>query len=228
MVTEMCSMYCRHCTRRRHRRRAPRSSSPRSEIENAIKYIKRYARGARRADLAAATRSFCPTTSSRRSCRASRAIDHVEIVRIGSRMPVVCPQRITPELCDMLKKYHPLFFNTHFNHPKEITEDSITGVRHAGRRRHPAGQPDGAHARHQRLRQRHEASLPQVWSRRASSLTTFTSATSPKAPLTSARASPRASRSPRACAATPPASRCRPTSSTPSAAAAKRRSCRST
>jgi lysine 2,3-aminomutase len=52
------------------------------------------------------------------------AIDHVEIVRIGSRMPVVCPQRITPELCAMLKKYHPLYLNTHFNHPKEITPES--------------------------------------------------------------------------------------------------------
>jgi lysine 2,3-aminomutase len=54
-----------------------------------------------------------------------RAIDHVEIVRIGSRVPVVCPQRITPELVAMLKKYHPLYFNTHFNHPKEFTPESI-------------------------------------------------------------------------------------------------------
>ena len=54
-----------------------------------------------------------------------RAIDHVEIVRIGSRVPVVCPQRITPELCAMLKKYHPLYLNTHFNHPKEFTPESV-------------------------------------------------------------------------------------------------------
>ena len=53
-----------------------------------------------------------------------RAIPHVEIIRIGSRMPVVCPQRITPELVAMLKKYHPLYLNTHFNHPKEITPES--------------------------------------------------------------------------------------------------------
>ena len=53
-----------------------------------------------------------------------RAIEHVEIVRIGSRTPVVMPQRITPELCAMLKKYHPLWLNTHFNHPKEVTEES--------------------------------------------------------------------------------------------------------
>ena len=53
-----------------------------------------------------------------------RAIDHVEIIRIGSRMPVVCPQRITPELVAMLSKYQPLYFNTHFNHPQEFTAES--------------------------------------------------------------------------------------------------------
>ena len=50
-----------------------------------------------------------------------RAIPHVEIIRIGSRIPVVLPERITPGLCDLLKRYHPLYLNTHFNHPLEIT-----------------------------------------------------------------------------------------------------------
>ena len=53
-----------------------------------------------------------------------REIPHVEIVRIGSRTPVVLPQRITPALCNMLKKYHPVWLNTHFNHPNEITPES--------------------------------------------------------------------------------------------------------
>jgi len=53
-----------------------------------------------------------------------RAIPHVEIIRIGTRTPVVMPQRITPALCKMLKKYHPLWLNTHFNHPKEITPEA--------------------------------------------------------------------------------------------------------
>ena len=53
-----------------------------------------------------------------------RAIPHVEIVRLGSRTPVVCPQRITPELCAMLKKYHPVWLNTHFNTPKEFTPEA--------------------------------------------------------------------------------------------------------
>ena len=53
-----------------------------------------------------------------------RAIPHLEIMRIGTRTPCTMPQRITPELCNILKKYHPLYINTHFNHPYEITEES--------------------------------------------------------------------------------------------------------
>jgi lysine 2,3-aminomutase len=53
-----------------------------------------------------------------------RAIPHVEIIRIGTRVPVVCPQRITDDLVNMLKKYHPIWLNTHFNHSNEITPES--------------------------------------------------------------------------------------------------------
>jgi lysine 2,3-aminomutase len=53
-----------------------------------------------------------------------RAIPHVEVIRIGSRVPVVLPMRITPKLCGMLRKYRPLWFNTQFNHPREITPES--------------------------------------------------------------------------------------------------------
>ena len=68
-----------------------------------------------------------------------REIPHVEIVRLGSRTPVVMPQRITPELCNMMKKYHPVWFNTHFNSPKEITEEAARRCRaeisHKGKNR---------------------------------------------------------------------------------------------
>ena len=53
-----------------------------------------------------------------------RAIPHVAIIRIGTRIPVTFPERITPDLCTLLKKFHPLYINTHFNHPDEITADS--------------------------------------------------------------------------------------------------------
>lgn len=53
-----------------------------------------------------------------------REIPHVEIIRLGTKMPCVLPHRITPKLCEMIKKYHPIYVNTHFNHPWEITEES--------------------------------------------------------------------------------------------------------
>lgn len=58
-----------------------------------------------------------------------REIPHVEIVRLGSRTPVVLPQRITDDLVNMLKKYHPIWLNTHFNHPKEFTPESMEALR---------------------------------------------------------------------------------------------------
>ena len=54
-----------------------------------------------------------------------RAIEHVDIVRIGTRVPVALPMRIDDELVNMLRKYHPLYINTHFNHPKEVTEEAV-------------------------------------------------------------------------------------------------------
>ena len=53
-----------------------------------------------------------------------RQVPHVEIIRFGTRTPVVLPQRITPELCTLLKRFHPIWVNTHFNHPKEITAEA--------------------------------------------------------------------------------------------------------
>ena len=58
-----------------------------------------------------------------------REISHVEIVRLGTRLPVPLPYRVTDELCEMLKRYHPIWVNTHFNHPREITEASIEACR---------------------------------------------------------------------------------------------------
>jgi lysine 2,3-aminomutase len=57
-----------------------------------------------------------------------RAIDHVELIRFGSRMPVKLPYRITDELCDLLARYHPIWVNTHFNHPKELTDDAAAAI----------------------------------------------------------------------------------------------------
>jgi lysine 2,3-aminomutase len=122
LVTEMCSMYCRHCTRRRLVG-GSEDIVAKTEIDNAIKYIER-ATEVRDVLLSGGDPLTLSDDKLEDIIRRVRAIDHVEIIRIGSRMPVVCPQRITPELVAMLSKYHPLYLNTHFNHPKEFTPES--------------------------------------------------------------------------------------------------------
>lgn len=123
VITEMCSMYCRHCTRRRHVG-STEQAIPQAEIDNAIRYIERSPE-VRDVLLSGGDPLVLSDDKLEEIIARVRAIPHVEIVRIGSRVPVVCPQRITPELVTMLRKYHPLYLNTHFNHPKEFTEDSI-------------------------------------------------------------------------------------------------------
>jgi lysine 2,3-aminomutase len=122
ITTEMCSMYCRHCTRRRIVGDHEGAVSD-QDYENAFTYIQRNPE-VRDVLLSGGDPLTLSDEKLEWLLQRMTAIDHVEIVRIGSRMPVVCPQRITPELCAMLKKYHPLYLNTHFNHPKEITPES--------------------------------------------------------------------------------------------------------
>ena len=118
VVTEMCSMYCRHCTRRRLVggsenivARLPADGRPTSPDHPEIKDVV----GLRRAT---------PFTPCRLAARARIPHDpgashppSVEIIRVGTRTPVVLPMRITDELTTMLRRYHPLWVNTHFNHP---------------------------------------------------------------------------------------------------------------
>ena len=122
ITTEMCSMYCRHCTRRRIVGESEGATSE-QDYENAFTYIERN-HDVRDVLLSGGDPLTLSDEKLEWLLQRVTAIDHVEIVRIGSRMPVVCPQRITPELCAMLKKYHPLYLNTHFNHPKEITPEA--------------------------------------------------------------------------------------------------------
>jgi lysine 2,3-aminomutase len=122
VVTEMCSMYCRHCTRRRLVG-GNEDIVASTEIDNAIKYIER-ATEVRDVLISGGDPLVLSDEQLESIIQRVRAIDHVEIIRIGSRMPVVCPQRITPELVEMLKKYQPIYLNTHFNHPQEFTAES--------------------------------------------------------------------------------------------------------
>ena len=122
LITDQCSMYCRHCTRRRFAGHHD-AASPVERVDKCIEYI---ARTPQIRDVLLSGGDALLVSNERLEyiIRQLRAIPHVEIIRIGSRVPVVLPQRITPGLVNMLKKYHPVWLNTHFNHPNEITEES--------------------------------------------------------------------------------------------------------
>ena len=122
LVTDQCSMYCRHCTRRRFAGQTD-CAVPMEQIEKCIEYIRQHEE-VRDVLLSGGDALMLGDGLLERIIAELRAIEHVEIIRIGSRTPVVCPQRITPELCAMLKKYHPIWVNTHFNHPNEITPEA--------------------------------------------------------------------------------------------------------
>lgn len=122
LITDMCSMYCRHCTRRRFAGQHD-AATPTQRIDKCIEYI---ANTPQVRDVLLSGGDALLVDDNRLEYIISRLrqIPHVEIIRIGSRTPVVCPQRITPELVAMLRKYHPIWLNTHFNHSDEITEES--------------------------------------------------------------------------------------------------------
>ncbi len=122
LVTDMCSMYCRHCTRRRFAGHNDAAVGT-EKIDAAIEYIKNTP-VIRDVLLSGGDALLVSDEKLEYIISKLRAIPHVEIIRIGSRTPVVCPQRITPKLVNMLKKYHPIWLNTHFNHSKEVTPET--------------------------------------------------------------------------------------------------------
>ena len=122
LITDQCSMYCRHCTRRRFAGVHDQERS-RQHLEQALNYIRRTP--AVRDVLLSGGDSLCIKDDLLEFLLESlRKIKHVEIIRIGTRTPVVMPQRITDDLCKIIRKYHPVWLNTHFNHPKEITAEA--------------------------------------------------------------------------------------------------------
>lgn len=122
LITDQCSMYCRHCTRRRFAGQLDRART-RKEIDDAIEYI-RETPEVRDVLLSGGDALLVGDDYLEYILNELREIPHVEIIRIGTRTPVVLPQRVTPELVKMIRKYHPVWINTHFNHPLEITPDS--------------------------------------------------------------------------------------------------------
>jgi lysine 2,3-aminomutase len=136
-VSNICSMYCRHCTRKR--KVGDVDSIPgKDEIMLGLEYIRRTP-VVRDVLLSGGDPLMLPDSHLDWILGELRAIPHVQVIRIGSRMPVVLPYRITPGLIRVLSRYHPLWLNTHFNHPREIT----TSAREALSRLANAGIPLG-------------------------------------------------------------------------------------
>ena len=126
LITDMCSMYCRHCTRRRFAGQTDHELSQ-DRINKAIEYIKKTP-NIRDVLLSGGDALLMSDNKLESIIAKLREIEHVEIIRIGTRTPVVMPQRITEGFVNMLKKYHPIWLNTHFNHYDEITSESVEAI----------------------------------------------------------------------------------------------------
>jgi len=121
LVSHSCASYCRFCTRKR-KVGDPMKIHPRY-IEDGINYIKEH-KEVRDVIISGGDPLILSDEKLENILSQLRAIPHVEILRLGSRVPCFLPQRITEKLVNMLKKYHPLYMNVHFNHPDEITPES--------------------------------------------------------------------------------------------------------
>ena len=121
LVTDRCASYCRYCTRSR-----VVSGVGEQELEldfdRAIAYLQKHTE-VRDVLLSGGDALLLSDARLKNLLSRLRAIEHIEFLRIGSRVPIFLPQRITPELCAMLKEFHPLWMSVHVNHPKELTEE---------------------------------------------------------------------------------------------------------
>ncbi len=123
VLTDICPMLCRHCTRKREWQLGGWVRQP-EELEPMLDYIRSHPQ-VRDVIISGGDVLTLSTARLEKVLYKLRQIETVEIIRIGSRYPVVLPQRIDAELCDMLSKYGPIWFNTHFNHPNELTPEAV-------------------------------------------------------------------------------------------------------
>jgi lysine 2,3-aminomutase len=121
LTTSQCSMYCRFCTRKR--KVSDSSKINAKYIQDGISYIAAH-KEIRDVILSGGDPLMLTDYMLEKILSALRAIPHVEIIRLGTKMPCVLPQRITPKLCKIIRKYHPIYVNTHFNHPWECTKEA--------------------------------------------------------------------------------------------------------
>ena len=126
LVTDRCAAYCRYCTRSRLVSNAA-GYDFHPEFERQIEYIRRTP-SIRDVLLSGGDPLLLSDDKLAYLLGELRAIKHVEFLRIGTRIPIFLPQRITPQLCEMLKKFHPLFISVHSNHPRELTTEVREGL----------------------------------------------------------------------------------------------------
>jgi lysine 2,3-aminomutase len=122
ITNNICPVFCRHCNRKRQWRQGPFIQTD-AALAPMLKYIKKNPQ-IRDVILSGGDPLTFSTGRLERIISALRRIKHVEIIRIGTRYPVTLPQRITVELCSMLATYGPIWINTHFNHPRELTPEA--------------------------------------------------------------------------------------------------------
>jgi len=125
LVSPVCATYCRFCTRRR--KVGDPEKIPMSQLESAFQYLEQHTE-IRDVIMSGGDPLLLSDRRIEELCKRLRAIKHIEVIRIGSRIPCHLPERITPELCAILKKYHPLYINTHFNHPDELTPAAVQAL----------------------------------------------------------------------------------------------------
>ncbi|HEY5062872.1 MAG TPA: KamA family radical SAM protein [Gemmatimonadaceae bacterium] len=125
LVSPICATYCRFCTRRR--KVGDPEKIPLNQYDSAFEYIRNHPE-IRDVILSGGDPMMLSDRRLEYIFQRLREIPHVEIIRLGSRITSHLPSRITPEFCEMVQKYHPIYMNTHFNHPAELTEETVAAL----------------------------------------------------------------------------------------------------
>jgi lysine 2,3-aminomutase len=125
LVSPVCATYCRFCTRRR--KVGDPEKIPLNQYDSAFAYLAAHPE-IRDVILSGGDPMMLSDRRLEYIFQRLRAIPHIEIIRIGSRITSHLPERITPEFCEMVRKYHPVYMNTHFNHPSELTPAAVAAL----------------------------------------------------------------------------------------------------
>ena len=125
LVSPVCASYCRFCTRRR--KVGDPEKIPLNQYDSALAYLREHTE-IRDVIMSGGDPMMLSDRRLEYLFQQLRAIPHIEIIRIGSRITSHLPERITPEFCEMVQKYHPVFMNTHFNHPDELTPAAVAAL----------------------------------------------------------------------------------------------------